>query len=106
MDPLTTSIVAVLSKYAVDKGATLLKEAGQAAVDAAARLFEKVIGKLKADPAEAKSAARFEQNPEGYQAPVADAVDEKLKTDPSFAAELKALLAEYEKAASTMIVNT
>ena len=30
MDPLTLAISTLLGKYAIDKGATLLKEAGQA----------------------------------------------------------------------------
>jgi len=104
MDPLTSTIVTLLGKYAVDKGASLLKEAGQAAAEAAGKLFQKVMDRLKADPTEAKNAERFEQNPEGYQAPIADAVDEKVKSDPDFAAELKALLAEFEQAKSAASV--
>ena len=109
MDPLTSTVVTLLGKYAIDKGASLLKEAGQAAADAAGKLFQKVMDRLKADPAEAKNAERFEQNPEGYQAPVADAVDEKVKSDPDFAAQLQALLEEFDKAqkaAGVSIVNT
>ncbi len=98
MDPLTSAIVTILGKYAVDKGASLLKEAGQAAADAAGKLFQKVLDRLKADPTEAKNAERFEKNPEAYQAPIADAVDEKVKSEPDFAAELKALLEEFQKA--------
>ena len=100
MDPLTSTVVALIGKYAVDKGATLLKEAGQAAVDVAARLFEKIIGKLKADPAEAKNAERFEKNPEEFKAPVAAAVEEKMQAEPDFAAELKKLVEEFETAKS------
>jgi hypothetical protein len=99
MDPLTQQIVDVLTKYAIDKGVTLATEAGQAAVDAAARLFRKVLDRLKQDPTEAKNAQRFEDNPAGYAAPIADAVDQALKADPDFAAELKALLSEYRQAA-------
>jgi hypothetical protein len=100
MEPITTAIITILGKYAIDKGATLIKEAGQAAAEVAAKLFDKVLNRLKADPAEAKNAERFEQNPEGYKAPLADAVDDKLKTDPAFAAELKKLLEEFEQARS------
>ena len=98
MDPLTLAISTILGKYAIDKGATLLKEAGQAAANAAGKLFDKVMQHLKADPAEAKNAERFEQNPEGYKAPMADAIDEKLKADPNLAAELKSLVEEFERA--------
>ncbi len=97
MDPLTTAITTILGKYAIDKGATLIKEAGQAAANIAAKLFEKVLNRLKADPAEAKNAQRFEQNPEGYTAPIADAIDEQMKSDPNFADEIKKLLEEFEQ---------
>ena len=97
MDPLTTTITTILGKYAIDKGATLIKEAGQTAANVAAKLFEKVIHRLRADPTEAKNADRFEQNPDGYKAPIADAIDEQMKTDPNFAAEIKQLLEEFER---------
>src|SRR5512139_423892 len=106
MDPLTQQIVDVLTRYAIDKGVTLAKEAGQAAVDAAARLFRKVLDRLKQDPAEAKNAQRFENNPAGYAAPIADAVDEALQADPDFAAELEALLSEYRQAAAVNVIHT
>lgn len=101
MDPFTAAVVTVLGKYAIDKGATLLKEAGQAAADASARLFHKVMERLKADPVEAKNVERFEKNPEGYKQPIADAVEEQIKADPDFAAQLKALLEEIERAERT-----
>ncbi len=100
MDPLTTAVVTILGKYAIDKGASLLKEAGKGVAEAAGRLFDKVMQRLKADPAEAKNAERFETNPQGYQQPVADAVEDKMKSDPAFAAELKALLEELKRAES------
>ncbi len=98
MDPLTAAVVTVLGKYALDKGATLFIEAGQVAVDAAARLFHTVMERLKADPAEAKNAERFEKNPEDYKQPMADAIEEKIKADPKFAAQLKALIEEIQRA--------
>jgi hypothetical protein len=98
MDPLTGAVVSILGKYAIDKGATLLKEAGQAVADAAGKLFQKVMDRLKADPTEAKTVERFEKNPEAHAASVAEAVDEKVKSEPEFAAELKTLLEEVQKA--------
>jgi len=98
IDPLTMLVVDVLGKYVIDEGATLLKEAGQSAVQAAAKLFEQVMNRLKADPAEAKNAERFEQNPEAYQAPMADALAEKVENDPDFAGLLAKLLEDYKKA--------
>ena len=104
IDPLTMVVVDILGKYVVDKGATLVKEAGQSAVQAATKLFEQVMARLKADPTEARNAERFAQNPEGYKTPVAEAVAEKVKNDPGFAAQLAALLADYKKA--IIIVET
>jgi len=92
IDPLTMVVVDILGKYVVDKGATLVKEAGQSAVQAAAKLFERVMARLKADPAEARNAERFEQNPEGYRTPVAEAIAEKVKNDSDFATQLATLL--------------
>jgi len=106
MEPLTVAVATVLGKYAIDQGATLLKEAGEAAVAAARRLFQKVIDRLKADPAEAKNADRFVKNPEGYQTVLADALDDQLKSDPGFAAELQALVKEFEQARSAAITVT
>lgn len=109
MDPLTTMIMTVLGKYAIDKGAGLVQEAGKAVADAAGKLFTRVIDRLKADPGEAKNAARYEKDPKTFEAPVAAAVDEQLKADPNFAAELKVLLESFDqaqKAAGVSIVNT
>jgi hypothetical protein len=109
MDPLTTAVVTILGKYAIDKGATLLKEGGKAVAEAAGKLFARVIERLKADPAEAKNAERFEQNPEAFKPVIEVAVDETVKADHGFAAQLKALLDEFDaaqKAAGVMIVNT
>ena len=99
MDPLAAAISTILGKYAIDKGATLLKEAGNAAADKAAELFQKVMDRLKADPSEAKNAQRFEENPEGYRTVIADAVKDKLATDPNFAAEVKALVEQFTQVA-------
>ena len=102
IDPLTMVVVDILGKYVVDKGATLLKEAGQSAVQAAAKLFERVMAWLKADPAEARNAELFEENPEGYRTPVAEAIAEKVKNDSDFAAQLTELLEDYKKAIITI----
>ena len=102
IDPLTILVVDILGKYVVDKGATLVKEAGQSAAQAASQLFGKAMARLKADPAEARNAERFEQNPEGYRIPVAEAIAEKVKNDSDFAAQLTALLEDYKKAIITV----
>ena len=98
VDPLIMVVVDILGKYAIDKGASLLKEVGQSAVKAAAKLFEQVMSRLKADPAEAKNAERFEKNPEAFQAAIEAAVAERVKNDPAFAVQLAALWKDYERA--------
>ncbi len=98
IDPFIMLIVDVLGKYVVDKGATLVKEAGQAAAQAASKLYELVLARLKQDPADAKNAEHFEQNPDGYQIPIADSINEKLKSDPEFGTQLLEILEEYKKA--------
>jgi len=95
-------VVDILGKYVIDKGATLLKETGHSAAQAASQLFEKAMARLKADPAEARNAERFEQNPEGYRTPVAEAIAEKVKNDSDFAAQLTALLEDYKKGIITV----
>lgn len=100
IDALTLLVVDVLGKYVVDKGTTLLDEVGQTAAQAASQLYALVLGRLKGDPADARIATRFEENPEGYRTPVADAITEQMDSDPDFAAQLSTLLQEYQKAAS------
>lgn len=103
IEALSLIIVDVLGKFIVDNGATLIKEAGQAAAKAASELCKLVMTRLKADPANASNAEHFEQNPEGYQVPVADAIAEQAESDPTFAAQLSVLVEEYKKAASSNV---
>ena len=101
LEPLTMLVVDILGKYAIDKGTTLLKEASQAAAQAASQLCEYVLTRLKADPAEAKNTEHFEKNPEGYKTPITDAIAAKMKSDPDFATQLSDLLQQYQKAVSS-----
>ena len=104
MDPLTTTIMTVLGKYAIDKGVGLAMEVGQAAVDAAGKLFARVMAKLKADPGEAKNAERYEKDPKTFEAPVAAAVDDQVKADPNFAKELQQLIEQFKQAGGASLV--
>jgi hypothetical protein len=99
MDPLSTTVITILGKYVIDKGVELTKEIGPKAVEAAAKLFQKVMEHLGKDPADAKNMERFEKKPEDYKAPVADALEEHIKKDAAFAAEIRQLLAQYQSAA-------
>jgi hypothetical protein len=98
MDPIVLPIVTILGKYAIDKGAELLKQAGPKVAELAGKLFEKVADRLRKDPGDAKNMQKFEQKPEDYKAAVADALNEQLK-DPAFHAEIQKLFDEYQKAA-------
>jgi hypothetical protein len=93
------NVVAVLGKYVLDKGAEFISEGKQAAADAAQKLFDAVMERLKADPANAGNADRFETNPDGYQAPVTDALKDEVAKDPDFGAQLQALLDQLTAAA-------
>jgi len=109
MDPLTPIVIGVLTKFATDHGADILKKAGQATADAAGKVFNGVMNKLKGDPRFGWIAEQFAKDPEAYKAPVTDAVEEQIKADPNFAAEMKALIESFDKAqqaAGVTIVNT
>ncbi len=104
MDPLTTAIMTVLGKFAVDKGAGIAKEVGEAAAKAAGQLFDKVMGKLKDDQRFSWLTDLFEKDPKTYEAPVAKAVEEQVKTDSNFAAELDKLVEQFKQAGGTSLV--
>ena len=97
MDPITTSIVIILGKYALDKGVELGKEVGPTALEKAKEMFGMVLEHVKG--VAPRTAQKFPENPEGYKAPLTDILDEAVQADGDLAAKLKALLEEYEAAA-------
>jgi hypothetical protein len=82
MDPLTPIVIGVLTKFATDHGADILKKAGQATAEAAGKVFNGVMNKLKGDPRFGWIAEQFAKDPETYKAPVTDAVEEQIKAIP------------------------
>lgn len=97
MDPLTVSVVTILGKYAVDKGVELGKAVGPKALEIVQSMFGMVLAKIKrADP---RTADKFPENPEGYKAPMQDALQETLDADPDFAEALRMHLETYKEAA-------
>jgi hypothetical protein len=96
---LVANVVAVLGKYVIDKGAEFINEGKQAAADAAQKLFDAVMERLKADPASSGNADRFKTNPDGYSVPVTDALKDEVKEDPDFGAQLQALYDQLTAAA-------
>jgi hypothetical protein len=96
MDPVVTSIVIILGKYALDKGAELGKAVGPRALDTAKEMFEMVLDRVRrVDP---RTADKFAENPAGYQTPMEHVLHETVEADPDFAVEMKALLKDYERA--------
>ena len=74
MDPLTVSVVTIISKYAIDAGKTLVQEAGPLARDTAEKLCALVLQHLRRKLEGRAIADGFEKNPDGYRAPVQDSV--------------------------------
>ncbi len=104
MDPLTSSIVVILGKYALDKGTELGKEVGPKALGTAKEMFGMVLERIKGtDP---RTAQKFPDNPGGYKAPLADVLDETLQADPDLAAQLKGMLDSYKEAAQVYAATT
>lgn len=97
MEPLTASIIVILSKYALDKGVELGKEVGPKALDAAKEMLEIVLERIGKQRPE--TAAEFPKDPETYEKPLASAVEAEALADPEFAAQLQALLEVYEEGA-------
>ena len=98
MELVVAEVVAILGKYVIDKGEGLLKEAGQAAAEAARNLYETVIARLKDDPATTVIAEGFETKPDGYRQPVQDALQSKVNADPALGAQLQELLESMRRA--------
>lgn len=97
MDPITVSIIIILGKYALDKGVELGKAVGPDALKTAKEMFNMVlerVGKKKPE-----MAADYAEDPETNQKPMEKALDAQVTADKDFAAQLKALLEQYEQAA-------
>lgn len=99
MELIVAQVVGILGKYAVDRGAELFQQAGRAAADAAGELFTTVMNRLKSDPTEAKTAERFEEQPDDFAKGVEAALAELVEKDEAFAAQLRTLMTRLEIAA-------
>src|SRR5262245_27960300 len=99
MEPLSTAVAAVVTKFVVDTGTTIAQQVGSKAADAARNLARAVLDKLGEDPAEAKTIERYEANPTAMQPAVEAAIKELVERDKAFAAELQAMLDTYDQAA-------
>ena len=104
IDPITTSIMIVLGKYALDKGVELTKEVGPAAAQKAGELFQTTLGYLRRDPQKKVIADEFEKDPATYEKPVEKKLEEAVQADPDFASQLQGLLTQYQTAAEAHAV--
>ncbi len=97
MEPITATIIIILGKYALDKGLELGKEVGPKALETAKEMFQIILERIGRKKPE--TAAEYPQHPEIYEQPLASAIETEVQADPEFAAQLEALLAQYEEAA-------
>ena len=104
MDPLIQSVVTMLSTYALDKGAELVKDVGPKALDTAKKMFTLVVDRLRRKPDGEFVLRKFEENAVVYQKPLEEELAEELSADPDFADVLKTLLSQYEDAAREHVV--
>ncbi|MGI9421159.1 MAG: hypothetical protein ACR2RA_25315 [Geminicoccaceae bacterium] len=106
---LATSAVALLSPYLVKGSEEFAKKVGGAAFGGVEKLYGLVKGKLTG-PAEAATLSSLEAKPDDTrrQGALEVFIEEALKADPDFAAELKALVENVKKkggAPVTQIMN-
>jgi hypothetical protein len=106
MDTLTTSIILILSKYALDKGVELAKEVGPAASEIAGRLFAAVVDRLRQEPRGQTVSEEFERDPETYERPLQKQLQAAVSADADFAAQLRELVSRYEQAAAAHASST
>jgi hypothetical protein len=104
MDPLVTSTVVILGKYALDKGVELGKEVGPTALEKAKEVFGMVLERVGQKKPE--TVAEFPNDPETYQRPLEKALDAEVAADAEFRARLQALLEQYEAAAKAHAAET
>lgn len=100
-DPLTASIIIILGKYALDKGATLLKEVGPQAAAKAGDMLKTALDYLRRDPKGAVVADEFTEDSQTYAKPLEKKLTEAIQRDPELEKLLRKLLAEYKSAAKT-----
>lgn len=100
LDPITTGIIVVLGKYALDKGAELGKEVGPKALETAKEIFTTALDRLRRNPAGQVIADEYEADPDISEKLVAKKLDEAMNKDAAFKAQLESLLKQYDEAAA------
>lgn len=106
IDPITASIVIVLGKYALDKGAELAKEVGPTAVQKASELFQTALDYLRRDPNQKAIVERFEKNPKTAAPLLEEDLQAAIHSNAELAKQLKEMLEQYEAAAKVYTADT
>lgn len=104
LDPITTGIIIVLGKYALDKGTELGKEMGPKALDTAKEMFTIALDRLRKTPKGKAVAEGYEEDPETYEKPLAKELDKVVIEDADFKDHLESLLKQYDKEAAAHAV--
>jgi hypothetical protein len=91
MDPVTiaTAALTVLAPYAKNAGRELVKTVGEVALDQAKGMLTWLKGRFAGDPVAASDLSRFEADPDNFEPGLKATIQQKVKADPAFAAELK-----------------
>jgi len=105
MEPLSATVAAIVTGFLAKGAATLTQQVGEAAASAARTLAEAVLERLKADPAEQRTAERYETNPEALRPAVEAAIEDAVTKDEAFAAQLEQLVAVFRQAAGPQGVS-
>ena len=100
MDPLLASVMAILGKLAISKGADLVGDIGSDAVDAAKALWDAVVGKLKSEPTGQVVVKEYEKAPQVYEKPLEQLLKQSIEADAQFRGELAELLSRHHMAAA------
>lgn len=106
LDPITTGIIVVLGKYALDKGAELGKEVGPKALDTAKDIFTIVLDRLRRNPKGELVANEYETDPETYEKPLEKELEKAVAEDDEFKTKLASLLKQYDEAATAHAIAT
>ena len=105
MEPLSATVAAIVTAFLTKKAAALGQQVGDAAADVARTLAQAVLDRLKADPAEQRTAERYETDPEALKPAVEAAIDDAVAQDQAFATQLEELVASFREAAGPRAVS-
>jgi len=98
MEPLSVTVAAIVTGF-LSKGVQAFgKQVGEAASNAAQTLAQAVLDRLRKDPLEERTVARYEADPAAHEESLKSAVGDAIEADADFKARLEKLVAEYRKA--------